>query len=203
MDSVRDGSIGIADLQHTFGALSTDGECVAELKYLATTGSGEITSADEPWIEVSSSNLKDFLLLLRMRRWLPSLLRLRELVQSLLRSTQEKDSFYQQLHHLLDVHNRQWEKQTLRTVSDMVNPVKVELTHGFSTIQLNFLSTLAESPDLMKWLLEHSSTNEFNRLLQVCRPNTDEPRILSAIASLVQIRTLLLQPLYAKPPFDG
>ena len=53
----------------------------------------------------------------------------------------------------------------------------------------------------MAWLLDHPSTDEFNRMLQVVRPCTDEPRLLSAIASLVATRTLLIQPLYAGPPY--
>ena len=33
--------------------------------------------------------------------------------------------------------------------------------------QLDFLWVVGESPDLVEWLLEHSSTEELNRLLQV------------------------------------
>lgn len=39
------------------------------------------------------------------------------------------------------------------------------------------------------------------QMLNVVRPCTDEPRMLSAIASLVSIRTSLLEPLYTAPPY--
>lgn len=49
-----------------------------------------------------------------------------------------------------------------------------ELGKDYSSIQLDFLALLAESEALVKWLLEHKNQAEFNQLLQVCRPNTDE-----------------------------
>ena len=49
---------------------------------------------------------------------------------------------------------------------------------------------------------KHSDTGGFQRLLEVCRPCTDEPRLLSSIASLVRIRTILIDLIYPKQKYE-
>jgi hypothetical protein len=73
---------------------------------------------------------------------------------------------------------------------------------AFSDATLDFTATLAGCPALVQWLLAHSDQQEFNQMLNVVRPCTDEPRMLSAIASLVFVRTLLIEPLYTGPPYQ-
>jgi hypothetical protein len=71
-----------------------------------------------------------------------------------------------------------------------------------SAQHLELCTALAQCPPrLIQWLLLHSDTDELTRLLQVCRC-TDEPRLLSAIASLVHVRTALLQLLYPPAPYS-
>ncbi|CAE7364343.1 unnamed protein product, partial [Symbiodinium sp. CCMP2456] len=43
---------------------------------------------------------------------------------------------------------------------------------------------------------------DFNRLISLCTPNTDDPIILAAIASLKQMRTFLAEALFTKPPYS-
>ena len=57
------------------------------------------------------------------------------------------------------------------------------------------------TPFSLQWLLEHDDTDAFNSLLQVCRPRTEDPLLLKAIASLVQVRTVMLDLLYLSPPY--
>ena len=54
----------------------------------------------------------------------------------------------------------------------------------------------AMTAERVTWLLEHADTDAFNALLQVCRPRTEDPLLLKAIASLVHVRTILLDLLY-------
>ena len=63
------------------------------------------------------------------------------------------------------------------------------------------LAALAQTDSLVTWLLEHADTDAFNSLLQVCRPRTEDPLLLKAIASLVHVRTILLDLLYIDPPY--
>jgi hypothetical protein len=71
-----------------------------------------------------------------------------------------------------------------------------------SAQHLGLCTALAQCPPrLIQWLLLHADTDEVTRLLQVCRC-TDEPRLLSAIASLVHMRTALLQLLYPAAPYS-
>jgi hypothetical protein len=70
-----------------------------------------------------------------------------------------------------------------------------------SAQHLELCTALARCPPrLIQWLLLHADTDELTRLLQVCRC-TDEPRLLSAIASLVHVRTALLHLLYPAAPY--
>lgn len=89
---------------------------------------------------------------------------------------------------------------TLGTVSGLVAGVRGVLA-AFNPDTLNFVSALAQCPALVAWLLAHADQQEFNQMLNVVRPCTDEPYMLSAIASLVFIRTLLIETLYCGPPY--
>jgi hypothetical protein len=92
------------------------------------------------------------------------------------------------------------EKQTLGSIPNLVAGIR-EVFSEYSEDELDFLSCLGENPSLSTWFLEHKDQQEFNQMLNVVRPCTDEPRLLSAIASLVHIRMLLLDPLYSLPPY--
>jgi RZ type zinc finger domain/AAA domain (dynein-related subfamily) len=201
MEAVRDRTITIDRLQHTFAALNSDTECETELRVLALTGEGKVNEVamQAEWVDTSFARMKDFLLLVRLSKWLPALLKIRELTTDLFATQAADDEYYSKLQTLLVMHREQWSSQTLDTVSSLVEPLRIQVVDTFTSTELDFLTLMSECEGLVQWLLEHDSTNEFNQLLQVVRPNTDEPRILSAIASLVQIRTLLLAPLYDKP----
>lgn len=210
LHTVRDRSIPVSVLHRTFGLLSTDAECLSELLTLVRTGEGELISTaisvkDDVayrWIEECAQQLHDFLLMERMAKWLPALLRIRELLQLLFTTDVAADAHYQRLNQLLSSQQQSWSQQTLGSLSALVTPVKAEVG-GFNMQQLNFLVLFSKCEGLIRWLLEHKDTADFNKLLQVCRPSTDEPRILSSMASLTTIRTMLLQFLYTKPPYPS
>jgi hypothetical protein len=151
-------------------------------------------------VQTSFERIRDFLLLRRLCKWLPSIIALHDIVASLCSTAPENDTFRCVLVNSLQEIQSGWENQTLESIPGLVDGVK-GIFGMLSGEQLDFVSMLSSSPNLMNWLLARSSTEEFNRLLQVVRPCTDEPRLLSAIASLVHVRTLLLNPLYVSPPF--
>ena len=112
----------------------------------------------------------------------------------------EYDAHHNTLQQLLQSQQQHWGHQSLGSLSALVAPIRAEVG-GFSIQKLNFLVLLSKSDAVVAWLLEHRDTGEFNQLLQVCRPSTDEPRILSSMASLTYVRTLLLQMLFSRPPY--
>ena len=200
---VRDQTASIDKLQATFATLPSPAECDKELRLLALTGEGVPGSSVGEWVAESSARLRDFLLLARLRFWLPALLKLRRLVGDLVTTPEHDDEYFEKTAALAERQEKEWKEQTLRSVTLLVEPLKGDILDHLTPLQLDFISSLTESEGLMKWLLEHHSTAEFNRLLQVCRPCTDEPRLLSSIASLVQIRTILIQILYTDGPYSN
>lgn len=201
------GTLDIDRLGKTFGKLQSESQVEEELRLLAATSNftdivAQSQMSGHQLVENSLGCLKDYLLLRRLCKWLPGLLAIHELIQELCTTALEEDPFRTTLQQAIADINSGFEAQTLATVSALVANVRDIFTR-YTAKQLDFLTTMATSAGLVNWLLEHSSTEEFNRLLQVVRPCTDEPRLLSCIASLVHVRTMLLQPLYSMPPYDG
>ena len=92
------------------------------------------------------------------------------------------------------------DRTTLQSIPELVDGVR-HIFSAYSDYQLDFLAAFADAPHFVTWLLQHSNQTEFNEMLNVVRPCTDEPRMISAIASLVAIRMLLLEPLYQTAPY--
>ena len=201
-NSIKDQVITTAELHQQFSRLETSKRCKAELKLLASTGEGQVSSAAEPdWLAEVMQKLDDFLLSERLQRWIPAILAVRTMMDDLFKIKEDDDSSVVKVRTFYETVQQQWDQQVLGTLSTLVEPVK-EMFHRFSAGQLDFLASLADNEALMQWLLEHDDTDAFNSLLQVCRPRTEDPLLLKAIASLVQIRTLLLDLLYLAPPFN-
>jgi hypothetical protein len=143
-------------------------------------------------------------MLLKMRSWLPALCSTRAILGEICSGSVEEDAFHGNLSQLMRRQEEVFASLCLATVSDIVAPFKqVVRDLSLTSDQLSFLGLVPECRSLMLWLLSHRDTAEFNRLLQVCRPCTDEPRLLSSIASLVRVRTLFLPLLYPKTPYSG
>jgi len=91
MDSVKTRHISIHKLQKTFSTLKSDDEYMAELRILAMTGSGEPKKEKvDAWVAESATKLTDFSLLVRMQKWLPALLKIRQLFQTMFTSTKPR-----------------------------------------------------------------------------------------------------------------
>ena len=152
-------------------------------------------------LNVTTKQMQDFIFLRKLLKWIPCLLHVHELLRDLFLVPVEEDPFRMQLINTRVIIDTSLKTLTLRDMSELVSELQ-NIFEGYNTSgQVDFIAALSYSTDMTNWLLSQSSTEEFNQLLQVVRPCTDEPRMLSAIASLVHVRTLLLQPLYA--PLTG
>lgn len=146
-------------------------------------------------INTTFRQLQDFLLLRKLCKWIPSIIHFNEITVSLCVKSLDQDEFRSKLVQSIEIIRSNWNEQNLSTLSTLVVDIR-DIFSILTTNQLDFISKLGDCETLCTWLLDHDSTEEFNRLLQVVRPCTDEPRLLSGIASLVHIRTLILQQLY-------
>jgi hypothetical protein len=179
------------------GAVVTPGhkECpICRVKFAGTT-----RMPTDPQVLVS---IEDFVLSMRLRKWIPDILHVRTSMNRLCELQEDDDAWMTQLGIFhLDL-ERDWDQQTLGSISGLVAPVRT-VFESFHPGHLDFFARLAQDDGLVEWLLEHNDTSAFNRLLQVCRPRTDDPRLLKAIASLVEVRTLMIDMMYVEGAAPG
>merc|ERR1712137_960762 len=102
-----------------------------------------------------------------------------ELLVPIISGSLENDKFRQTLMKGKENIEGELGSRKLSTIGNLVADVRNEFVR-FSDIQLDVLSLLSSHEGMLNWILEKESTEEFNRLLQVCRPCTDDPRLLSA-----------------------
>ena len=216
-----DGAVGGGDMgsnivdDETLGRLFDE-----ELRLLVTHGGGASRLALPRFDEADRSQvsgwLGDFALLRRLVRWLPALLRLHDLLAPISGGdvvadesedgAPPDDPYRVALARSLTSVRAAWPTFTLASLAGIV--AADDVIRGVRPLcggagSLEYLARLADAPRLVGWLLAHSATDEFNQLLAVVRPCTDEPRMLSAIASLVATRTLLLAPLHGSKDDRG
>lgn len=202
--SILSRTISIIDLEKCFssvGAVNIN----EELRLLSLNnfeGTGIANHDKSVLIFNAISDMNKFVFICKLRNWIPPLINLHKLLDSLCTSELEADELRSTLATVLTNIQSSWPSLTMCRMSSLVAGLS-GLFEDYPTQHLNFLSCLGKCPDVTSWLLSQSSTEEFNRLLQVVRPCTDEPRLLSAIASLVHVRTLLLQPFFCCTPYEN
>jgi MoxR-like ATPase len=197
--SVRDFTIPTEGLRQRFGNFKTMDVLSHEINLLAATGEGNPRRATEdapaPWIPEAEEKLDEYLLLERLTSLIPAILHVRKQLESLCAVPVEDDPTVAKLEQVHTTIQNEWSSKTLRTLSELVAPVK-GLFQGVSDMHLDFFANLHKSDLLVDWLLNHSENDKFTSLLQVCRPCVDDPILLKAIASLVQVRVVMLNMLY-------
>lgn len=209
--SIFNGSISIDDLGKTFGSFHVEGGdkglreelviMVPELdeaffqalyddlrpKTLTDTLGVFKRRMRNDLVDQAHAQIKDFLLLRKLSGWLPSVLNVHEVIArcspDFFETPMTDDPFRELLVGAIANIRSLWREQTLKTISGLLASIKGVFT-AFTTEQLDFVAGLGAAPELTEWLLAHKSTEEFNKLLQVVRPCTDEPRILSAVSMM-------------------
>ena len=205
-DSVREKKISTSELGARFDILTSKPQRAAEVKLLALTGDPcEAAFASGPapaWVREVTSQVEEFVLCRKLQSWIPSILEVRTLMARLCELDEEDDTSVAKLTSFYEVLESEWGGQCLGSLSSLVEPVK-HMFDDFDPAHLDYFAKLHCDVVLVEWLLEHDNTDSFNSLLQVCRPRTDDPRLLKAIASLVQVRTVMMDMLYAKGSAPG
>jgi hypothetical protein len=174
-------------------------------------------STGRNWVERARDRIGDFLYARRVRVWLPAIISFcADLANSLFEDTAiataivpaGSSSLSSSTSASLEVTlgalctvlaklDDGWLNSTLADIPALVTDARPLLAE-LSIAQLDILAELASGSALLDWLLRHDVTDEFNRLLTVIRSSTDEPRLLGSIASLVHVRTALVDALYPR-----
>eukprot|EP00930_Biecheleria_cincta_P035478 TRINITY_DN24399_c0_g1_i1.p1 TRINITY_DN24399_c0_g1~~TRINITY_DN24399_c0_g1_i1.p1 ORF type:complete len:4764 (+),score=1067.82 TRINITY_DN24399_c0_g1_i1:48-14339(+) len=167
-----------------------------ELNLLHTTAprSGE-------WLLASGELCKSMRLAAKLRDWAPGLLHLHELLAELFPKGGGKDECVEELQKVVLEYQPMWDMK-LGEMTARVNPYRATINTVSDAMQ-DYLITASHHDGSIDWLMKHSSTEDFNRLMQITTPNTDDSIILAALASLRQMRTFLAECLYTKPPYSG
>ena len=122
-------------------------------------------------------------------------------VQSLLGTSADCDPLYTELHDHSVILNKQWTTTNLQGIAALAKTTanvfpqlndKSKINLIYKPMQLDFITALGTHAELTEWLLDKQSSEDFNKLLQVCKQNSDEARVVSAIASLVSVRNSML-----------
>ena len=159
-------------LMVTFGrlptALTTAGltrqESLKELRVVQQTS--DKASDTALWRSVGDS-ISNYVLLLQLRDMVPSVMKLRQSLASIfVPESEQHDTYMRGLDGFQKKLMSQFQHQTLATLSELIGPIK-EMFAGMGRTHMFVLSQLSKCDNLAKWLAEHQSTNEFDRLLQV------------------------------------
>eukprot|EP00656_Telonema_subtile_P055941 TRINITY_DN8827_c0_g1_i2.p1 TRINITY_DN8827_c0_g1~~TRINITY_DN8827_c0_g1_i2.p1 ORF type:complete len:1721 (+),score=503.88 TRINITY_DN8827_c0_g1_i2:159-5321(+) len=194
MTIVKDMTMPIPTVAALFGDFNRT-EMHQELQTLAATGNPAQSEIGAAWHKSAQAALDEYMHLSQLRVWFPGVMRAATALQQLLAISADCDPLWVQLHEHSVTLNKEWNSASLATVTFMSKSTS-GVFPGLSPLHLDFLAALGNNPELTEWLLDKASNEEFQKLLQVCRQNNDEARVVSAIASLVRVRTAMLNTFY-------
>eukprot|EP01047_Picozoa_sp_COSAG01_P037911 COSAG01_NODE_3044_length_6674_cov_45.773232_3_plen_1862_part_01 len=198
-------TLSTAELQRWFHPLKSPQQRESEVRMLASTGQGCVDEAasKDLWITSCLEKVEEFILCCSLKEWLPGIVDMRTLLADLFEVEIDRDESMGRLHTFAETMQQRWSDETLASLSSLIEPVKDMFTglSGSSSTRMDLFAALSQEPALVCWLLEHADTAAVNNLLQVCRPRTEDPLLLKAIASLIHVRTILLDLFYNDPPY--
>jgi hypothetical protein len=193
-------NVTFKDLARTFGLVDV-GFIQREISILAKTG-GFSRQAQGEWVFERTRIVTDYKVLDGHRRRMKGLIGLTEIMKDLFVDDFKSGDLYKALVQCHETFEREWETQTLENTSAYIRPVS-QIFDGFSDVQLDYLGELCSSDLLLAWFLEHTDTDDFNRLINIVKSNTDDVIALRAIAAMLSTRNLLSSLLYPENKFSS
>ena len=159
-------------LMVTFGRLpsarTTTGLTRAEsLKELRVVQQTSDKAEDADLWRIVAENVGNYVLVLQLRDMVPSVMALRQALTGIfVPDSDQNDAYMRGLDEFQNKLISQFQQQTLASLPELIGPIK-SMFAGMGRTHMFVLSQLAKCDNLAKWLAEHQSTNEFDRLLQV------------------------------------
>eukprot|EP00397_Hematodinium_sp_SG-2012_P000023 GEMP01000023.1.p1 GENE.GEMP01000023.1~~GEMP01000023.1.p1 ORF type:complete len:4845 (-),score=1374.35 GEMP01000023.1:551-15064(-) len=190
----------VDDIAAILGEPMDSQEVKRELELLRSSCVALLSDTESPWDSSAVIwRVEQVRELQRLKQFLPALLLIhRTLNELFVQEEGTSDPFVQELEQAVQAVSTSGLE--LKDLHSVISPL-LPFSKGVSQNQQKYLSTLTSCPALLMWLMKNHSTDKFNKLLSLVRPCTDDPRVLQALAALVQLRTSLSQLLYVKPPF--
>jgi hypothetical protein len=118
-------------------------------------------------LSTTSRQLRDYLFLRKLLKWIPCLVQVHEILETLFVTPLAEDPFRKQLLDTQTQIQARLTTLTLRDMSGLVSSLQSLLEVYNSGGQVDFVAAMSQSVEMTNWLLAQSSTEEFNRLLQV------------------------------------
>lgn len=138
----------------------------------------------------------------RLRDLGPAVLQIRQDLGDLFKTSFDEDPSVPEIKKLSEDSGKMWEIPFGKATA-LVAPYKKTLSMLTPRAE-DFVLLVAKKTAPFCWLAKEATALEgFNGLIEVCRPNTDDPRVLGGIASMQQTRTLFADLLYSKPPYPN
>jgi len=201
--SVHQNRITFLQLETTFSLMSKR-RIETEIGCLWQTGQGDPTLVNprhEEWISSRFNLVLNYRLLAAHKRRISGLLNLSKIWGPLFQHVDfSEDQLYQKLLSTDITFQKEWDTQNLSNVSKFID-VK-HIFDIFSKNHLLFLDELSKSEELLRWLFQQKSTEEFSQLISITKSNTDDAIALRAIASLQSTRNRLSNLLYPPKKFS-
>ena len=166
------GTLSMHGLMVTFGRLpsarTTTGLTRAEsLKELRVVQQTSDKAEDADLWRIVAENVGNYVLVLQLRDMVPSVMALRQALTGIfVPDSDQNDAYMRGLDEFQNKLISQFQQQTLASLPELIGPIK-SMFAGMGRTHMFVLSQLAKCDNLAKWLAEHQSTNEFDRLLQV------------------------------------
>lgn len=154
----------------------------------------------QEWVPHAETLTKDMRLAAKLQQWAPSILHIKHVLSEIF-SACSLDCCVKELQLVVKEYETMWDRN-LGCMVETVEPYRKTINILSEPMQ-DYTIAMAKHSESLTWLLKHSCTEDFNRLITLCRPNTDDSVILAAIASLQQTRTFLASVLYEKTPYDS
>eukprot|EP00931_Biecheleriopsis_adriatica_P017997 TRINITY_DN1271_c1_g1_i1.p1 TRINITY_DN1271_c1_g1~~TRINITY_DN1271_c1_g1_i1.p1 ORF type:complete len:4782 (+),score=1057.93 TRINITY_DN1271_c1_g1_i1:65-14410(+) len=153
------------------------------------------------WVPKAEELCQSMRLASKLRTWAPKMLFLRDVLKDLFKGDKGADECVLELQKVCREYEHMWTFE-LQQMTDVVKPFRATITTLSPSMQ-DYSIQMASHDESVTFLLQQQSTDDFNRLISLSTPNTDDPIILNAIASLRQMRTFLADVLFTKPPYAG
>jgi len=169
-----------------------------ELERLESTTTSE---SGAPWAAQAFASAEAARLAAKLCHWAPAMQQLRNALAPIFKQDCADPCAEELKQMVSSFGDGNYLQYSFGGVLDAVGPFRATINKLSEPMQ-DYTLQLAKHEDSLTWLLKNPSTEDFNRLISLCRPNTDNSVILAAIASLQQTRTFLAQALYGKE-YDG
>jgi hypothetical protein len=151
---------------------------------------------DGTWTERAIQQTEAMRLASKLKVWAPAMLKLRNEVLPSLFVDSADDECVREMQQVVSTHEAMWQ-MTLHEMIDLVKPFEKSIK-TISKDMVEYVILAVKDGRAVERLLQYDDLDNFNRLLALVRPNTDNNVVLTALAAFQHTRTFLSSTLYGR-----